>query len=125
MIDIEKVKYLIKLSKYSNDDIAKEANVASGSVSAMKSGNMKPNLKLAIFFFKVFPDLNPQWLFFDKGEMFGSAADGAGKDVGALEKEVAELKKKLKDYDEVKATVMEIQKHFKIIMAELEGKEKA
>lgn len=110
----------IKKKNISQKIFSKTTSIAEKTVSNIANDNTRnPKSDFFAATLRHYPELSIRWLILGEGEMWlpeGGATVGTGK--VDIEKELADLKHKLKDYDQIKATVNEIQQHYKILIEE-------
>lgn len=65
----EKLQFLLKSKGLSASTLANMLEIQPSGISHLMSGRNKPSFDLVVKILKVFPDINPDWLLLDKGEM--------------------------------------------------------
>lgn len=69
----EKLQFLLKSKGLSASTLANMLEIQPSGISHLMSGRNKPSFDLVVKILKVFPDINPDWLLLDKGEMTRSS----------------------------------------------------
>lgn len=65
----EKLDYLLKSKGLSSSTLARMLEIQPSGISHLLSGRNKPSFDLVVKILRVFPDINPDWLLLDKGDM--------------------------------------------------------
>lgn len=108
----QRIKEILLREKFDKKFLPKLIGMTSKTINSYIEGDAVPSLRLIIWLFEQFPNLNVKWLFFGQGSMFMSengAAGGYEERIRGLEDKVELLMndklEALKDYGEMKAIV--------------------
>lgn len=74
MTDSEKITAIIRDKQLSNVQFCQATGIQPSALSHIFSGRTKPSLSLLRGIASGFPDINPDWIFLDRGEMYGVPA---------------------------------------------------
>jgi transcriptional regulator with XRE-family HTH domain len=66
---VEKIKAIISWSGLTAGDFCKKLQIQRSALTHILSGRNNPSLSLVQKILQVFPEINPDWLLLDQGEM--------------------------------------------------------
>ncbi len=72
MSDKEKIEQIMLDKHLNNTQFCAKVGIVPGTLSHILSGRTNPTLNILRNIKSVFPDINPDWLFFDDGPMYKS-----------------------------------------------------
>ncbi len=104
---ISRFKKVIKLTGLSHIEFADKLGVKSHDISNMSAGRKQITPEFALQLEKEF-NINPCWLFFDRGNMFNDI----GFDLEGTEKETLTLEEVYKKVEKLTSIVSDIQESY-------------